>query len=48
MAYGMNKLTDKKLRALLGTKSERESKISDGAGLTAIRSSGPFLTVYAH
>jgi len=33
MAYGMNKLTDKKLRSLLGRQGERESKISDGAGL---------------
>lgn len=33
MAYGMNKLTDKKLKALLGVRSERETKLADGAGL---------------
>lgn len=33
MADGINKLTDKRLKSLLGTPREREFKVSDGAGL---------------
>ncbi|PHM70749.1 site-specific integrase [Xenorhabdus sp. KJ12.1] len=33
MAAGINRLSDKKLKALLGTPSDKVSKISDGAGL---------------
>lgn len=33
MASGINKLTDRKLRALLGIASEKEAKLADGGGL---------------